>query len=150
MATPDRQELIRNAVSFLNDPKARIHFPYAILKLTFLSVGSGITARTETPVPRSKGTDPCRSGHCVQAGCSQRSSSTSYCSLCWRLWTQPVPSTTSSFRLARLLCELSSSRSGSITHANCISRQITGVVSGAIAYGAVTLFRVSGCHETVV
>ncbi|RXW19860.1 hypothetical protein EST38_g5962 [Candolleomyces aberdarensis] len=37
MATPERQELIRNAVVFLNDPKARIHLYFATTKLISLS-----------------------------------------------------------------------------------------------------------------
>ena len=34
MATPERQELIRNAVAFLNDPKARTRDALSLLTLT--------------------------------------------------------------------------------------------------------------------
>ncbi|KAJ2913401.1 hypothetical protein MD484_g7033, partial [Candolleomyces efflorescens] len=104
MATPDRQELIRNAVSFLNDPKARIHLTRHSITLTPLPFleAKGLTpaevdiafrqaaASGPAPPPAAYGPNP----YLPQPPRSD-----------WRDYF------------------------------------ITGVVSGAIAYGAVTLFQ---------
>lgn len=60
MSSPDRQELLRNAVAFLSDPKVRNILLDMNKHSLPLLVVPGISPYTETPVSRSQGLESCR------------------------------------------------------------------------------------------
>jgi hypothetical protein len=142
----DRHELVRNAVGFLSDPSVDFCSYYIVLTVANISFPvSGLVSRTEGSVPRGKRSDVRRDRGCAPASIFQQYSPGQCLALAGNLRPNALsirPTTSGTVGLARLLRTAIPYLCPEFPWLKPL-RQITAVVSGAITYGAVSLFRVS-------